>query len=233
MDKQKELYHNICDKLNKMIAESKNGEVKITAFGFGEFGGMYARTMLVKAAEITSYAQYDTALNIVYRKPRCRTYYRARYYGSSNFALFEGDWDIPTEAQNIRHENGMIITEFVCFDKKDLYKAIDVLEQKIGAVKIGEVTERIFAEERAAKEKTYVVVGLDNEHHFMERVYDTEAELLADFELTGRHHSTVTRTELEGTPKLNGLIGAMYDGERNGKAVIRYETAEVYEILSA
>lgn len=40
------------------------------------------------------------------------------------------------------------------------------------------------------------------------------------------------RSELQGQPRLEGLLGGMYDGKREGKIVIRYETQEVYDQLS-
>ena len=66
-----------------------------------------------------------------------------------------------------------------------------------------------------------------------QKYYNTEAELLVDYEENGRINNTFNRYELQGTPRLKGLAGPMYDGEdKNGNAIIRYESHEVNKILS-
>ena len=41
------------------------------------------------------------------------------------------------------------------------------------------------------------------------------------------------RAELQGAPKIKNFCGPMYDGDdEQGRAVIRYESQEVYDILS-
>jgi hypothetical protein len=49
----------------------------------------------------------------------------------------------------------------------------------------------------------------------------------AGYKHVGYSFNSQQRTELQGQPKFEGLIGAMWDGD-----AIRYETAEAYEILS-
>lgn len=41
------------------------------------------------------------------------------------------------------------------------------------------------------------------------------------------------RPELRDHPRIEGLLGPMWGGERDGKPVIRYETADAYRLLSA
>lgn len=38
--------------------------------------------------------------------------------------------------------------------------------------------------------------------------------------------------ELQGQPRLTGLMGPMFDGFQNGEAVIRYEDRETNDLLS-
>lgn len=58
--------------------------------------------------------------------------------------------------------------------------------------------------------------------------YYDEIELTDKYEVTGFHTSKITRSELYGEYKLNGLVGPMYNGIENGKVVIRYETPSHY-----
>lgn len=75
--------------------------------------------------------------------------------------------------------------------------------------------------------KIYQVCGIGKNEF-----YDTEEELLQHYQKIGENYNPRQREELQGTPKLFGLLGAMYNGIKNGCAVIRYETQEVYDILS-
>jgi hypothetical protein len=53
-----------------------------------------------------------------------------------------------------------------------------------------------------------------------------------DCEVYGFNSNPRNRAELQGQPKITGLCGPMYDGERNGVPVIRYEDQEAYNRLS-
>lgn len=53
------------------------------------------------------------------------------------------------------------------------------------------------------------------------------------YELTGTYSNPRVRPELQGQPVLNGYMGPMYNGMENGSHVIRYESLEAFEILSA
>lgn len=63
--------------------------------------------------------------------------------------------------------------------------------------------------------------------------YETVEELRKDFNIIGwSPEDGSRREELWEQPILEGFVGPMYDGTKDGKAVIRYETPEVYELLS-
>ena len=50
--------------------------------------------------------------------------------------------------------------------------------------------------------------------------------LVEDFQFGSKH------PDLNGQPKLKGYLGPMYNGTKDDKTVIRYETQEVYNALS-
>lgn len=58
--------------------------------------------------------------------------------------------------------------------------------------------------------------------------YYGEMELTDKYEVTGFHTRQGTRPELYGEYKLSGLCGPMYNGTKDGKTVIRYETPAHY-----
>lgn len=53
------------------------------------------------------------------------------------------------------------------------------------------------------------------------------------FKFDGFVKSKVLRAELQNQPKFEGLCGPMWGGMQDGQPVVRYETLEAYEILSA
>lgn len=63
-------------------------------------------------------------------------------------------------------------------------------------------------------------------------VFDTVEELTKKYKEVGKVEGHWLKNELQGQPRLEGLVGAMYDGMLNDKHVIRYETPEVYDMLS-
>lgn len=76
-------------------------------------------------------------------------------------------------------------------------------------------------------EKLYRVVTMNGV-----KEYDTAAELIKEYTPTDVKLGTHLREELQNEYILEGLLGPMYDGEKEGRPVIRYETQEVYNILS-
>ena len=62
--------------------------------------------------------------------------------------------------------------------------------------------------------------------------FNTVEDLLSKYKQVGFTEGGWLRSELQGQPMLEGLLGAMYDGMKDGKHVIRYESQKVYDILS-
>lgn len=60
----------------------------------------------------------------------------------------------------------------------------------------------------------------------------TLEELKKNEEIDGKEDRTNLKKELQGQPKVRGFLGPMWDGTLDGKNVIRYETQEVYDIMS-
>ena len=167
----------------------------------------------LEAAEITEYAQYNNALRLIFKKRNGRTLNRAIYHDGSSFAIFDG-WRVPTENMP---------NSFWSFDKNLFYKIVDSITD---GEKIGELSERVYLDVVAGLERVYQVVTKDGYKYY------SREDLKRYFEITGEVHDSIRRAELQGAPKIKGLAGPMYNGEQDGKAVIRYETPEAYAVYS-
>ncbi|MFP5109614.1 hypothetical protein ACSU6B_23090 [Neobacillus sp. C211] len=56
---------------------------------------------------------------------------------------------------------------------------------------------------------------------------------LDDYMINEWNNNPRQREELQDQPKLDGLIGPMFNGNKDGKVCIRYETYEAYRMYSA
>lgn len=219
--KQLEIYQKIADAVNA-AAGSKNP--KMTIVTESEFGGVYFLHINAHSADIKPYAQYKDALTIYFKKRGGRSVYGMRVYGTKPVAIFSG-WQETTWEQP---------RSFLCFDKNMFYSLVDGFPKE---QKISEESERVHLSEIQQKGKVYKVVSMnpdDPQPRMIVETYETAEHLKKAFETSGEFHSTSCRAELQGAPKLKNFCGPMYDGEDSqGRAVIRYETQEVYDILSA
>ena len=209
---QLEIYQKIVYAVNA-AANSKNP--KMTIVTESEFGGVYFLHINAISAEIKPYAQYKEALTICFKKRGGRTVYGMRFYGVTPVAVFSG-WQETTWKQPLM---------FQCFDRNMFYGLVDGFPAE---QKIAEESERVHLAEIQQKCKIYKVVSMSTVETF-----ETVEHLKKAFETAGEFHSVSCRAELQGAPKLKNFCGPMYDGEDNqGRAVIRYESQEVYDILS-
>lgn len=219
--KQLEIYQEIADAVNA-AAGSKNP--KMTIVTESEFGGVYFLHINAHSANIKPYAQYKDALTIYFKKRGGRSVYGMRVYGTKPVAIFSG-WQETTWEQP---------RSFLCFDKNMFYSLVDGFPQE---QKIAEESERVHLSEIQQKGKVYKVVSMnsdDTRPRMIVETFETVEHLKKAFETAGEFHSVSCRAELQGAPKLKNFCGPMYDGEDSqGRAVIRYETQEVYDILSA
>lgn len=218
--KQLEIYQKIADAVNA-AAGSKNP--KMTIVTESEFGGVYFLHINAHSADIKPYAQYKDALTIYFKKRGGRSVYGMRVYGTKPVAIFSG-WQDTTWKQP---------RSFLCFDKNMFYGLVDGFQQE---QKISEESERVHLSEIQQKGKVYKVVSMnpdDPQPRMIVETYETAEHLKKAFETSGEFHSTSCRAELQGAPKLKNFCGPMYDGKDDqGRAVIRYESQEVYDILS-
>ena len=217
---QLEIFQEIADAVNA-AAGSKNP--KMTIVTESEFGGVYFLHINAHSAEIKPYAQYKEALTIYFKKRGGRTLYGMSFYGIKSVAVFRG-WQETTWEQP---------RSFLCFDKNMFYGLVDGFPKE---EKIAEESERVHLAEIQAKGKIYKVVSMnpdDPKPRMIIEEFETVELLKKAFETTGEFHSVSCRAELQGAPKLKNFCGPMYDGEdERGRAVIRYESQEVYDILS-
>lgn len=218
--KQLKIYQEIADAVNA-AAGSKNP--KMTIVTESEFGGVYFLHINAHSADIKPYAQYKDALTIYFKKRGGRSVYGMRVYGTKPVAIFSG-WQETTWEQP---------RSFLCFDKNMFYGLVDSFPKE---QKISEESERVHLSEIQQKGKVYKVVSMnpdDPQPRMIVETYETAEHLKKAFETSGEFRSVSCRAELQGAPKLKNFCGPMYDGEDDqGRAVIRYESREVYEILS-
>lgn len=211
---QIEIYQKIALAVND-AAKSKNP--RLTLAVEGELGCAYFLHINAVSAEVKPYAQYNEALTICFKKRGGRMVYGMRFYGTKPIAIFSG-WQETAWKQP---------GSFFCFDKNLFYSLADSFPQE---QKISEESERVHLPELQNKKKVYKVVS-DLRHA---ETFESAEDLKKAFETSGEFRSVSCRAELQGAPKLKNFCGPMYDGEDSqGRAVIRYETQEVYDILSA
>lgn len=217
---QLEIFQEIADAVNA-AAGSKNP--KMTIVTESEFGGVYFLHINAHSADIKPYAQYKDALTIYFKKRGGRSVYGMRVYGTKPVAIFSG-WQETTWEQP---------RSFLCFDKNMFYGLVDGFPKE---QKISEESERVHLSEIQQKGKVYKVVSMnpdDPQPRMLVETYETTEHLKKAFETSGEFRSVSCRAELQGAPKLKNFCGPMYDGEDDqGRAVIRYESQEVYDILS-
>ena len=201
-----------------------SGNPRMTICAQNEFGGVYFLHVTVTGADTKPYAQYKEALTIYFKKRGGRTVYGMRIYGEKPIAIFSG-WPETTYEQP---------KSFWCFDKNLFYGLVDGFPQEL---KLAEESERVHLAEIQAKGKIYKVVSMnpdDPKPRMIVETFETVKDLKKAFETAGEFRSVSCRAELQGAPKLKNFCGPMYDGtDESGNSVIRYESREVYEILSA
>lgn len=211
---QIEIYQKIALAVND-AAKSKNPRLTIAVEG--ELGCAYFLHINAVSAEVKPYAQYNEALTICFKKRGGRMVYGMRFYGTKPIAIFSG-WQETAWKQP---------GSFFCFDKNLFYSLADSFPLEL---KLAEESERVHLPELQNKKKVYKVVS-DLRHA---ATFESAEDLKKAFETSGEFRSVSCRAELQGAPKLKNFCGPMYDGEDSqGRAVIRYETQEVYDILSA
>lgn len=214
----------IFENYKQAIETIKVGE-KYTMFGFGEFGFASSTQTVIEKMYINEYAQYDNALYIIHRPKRKRTSYRKIILPYQELTIFNGWVDINTDAAwKTEHKDGMTIrsSNYTSFDKRNISDSVD----KLGIKPLIVIHNQDYYVNVDELECIYKIVTNNGAQEF------TLPELKERYEVTGIINNKVNRIELQGQPILKGLLSPMFDGYKNEKAVIRYETQEVYNVLS-
>ena len=83
-------------------------------------------------------------------------------------------------------------------------------------------------------EYLYEFVGgkLNNRILTREEINEISNELTKDYSEERKKGIAVHRKELDNQPTVEGYLGPMYNGIDYGKIILRYETQEVYDMLS-
>ena len=83
-------------------------------------------------------------------------------------------------------------------------------------------------------EYLYKFVGgkLNNRILTREEINEISNELTKDYSEKRKKGIAVHRKELDNQPTVEGYLGPMYNGFDYGKIILRYETQEVYDMLS-
>lgn len=202
--------------INKAVNALEDG--KITVVFMSEFGAVSWLHYTAENCELAGYAQYEHGICITGKKYRARTRTKWYLYEAKTFAIFRG-WLTPSEK---------LPESWTCFDKSIFNRVVDSVPKSF---MLGEWSERTKQHNNAAP--IYKVYGLTDERISYPQVFQNLEQLLDKHEQTGTLNDTVRRRELQGAPYLKGFMGPMYDGEELGRPVIRYESPELYEILSA
>lgn len=199
---------------------------KATLIYITDFGGYAVLPVRLHRVSVAPYAQYENAMRIVYTPKGKRKAWQIVLHSGKTFAIFS-DWVTPAASigKTNRTASGALCTMWTAFDRNEFYKLVDSTDGE----KLAEQSERLYIDEIKQRGKVYKVYGIGKCEE-----YATEAELLTKYEKVGELLGGHLRYELQGTPRLKGLCGAMWDGyDDNGNACIRYETSELNDALSA
>lgn len=187
---------------------------RVTLFKFSGIGIPASLQFTLESVEISKYAQYDNALKIALKQRGGRTLKRCILHAGDEFAFFDG-WRTTTEK---------VPNSFMCFDRSLFYKIVDGVQD---GEKIGELSERVYKAVADEMPRVFLIVDENGANY-----YETRADLEKVYTIKGEFKRGACRAELQNAPIIDGLLGPMYDGERNGAAVIRYESQDVYDTLS-
>lgn len=116
-----------------------------------------------------------------------------------------------------------------------MIEKIQELESEINEkLKSNNVVVRILGNEDKNIEYLYEFVGgkLNNRILTREEINEISNELTKDYSEERKKGIAVHRKELDNQPTVEGYLGPMYNGIDYGKIILRYETQEVYDMLS-
>lgn len=207
MDIMKRVYEDTIQKINF-------GE-KYTLFGFNVFGFPVTIHTVIYKAYIGSYAQYNNMLYIEHKPKRKRTIYRMPILPHQAFYIWK-DWidDIDNESFWEVEQNGDVTIK-----KSKMSFDQEFLRQQVNKVSIRPIAilDRNYYVNFGRIEFIYQVVAADGIKWY------TLEQLKNNFKIIGRNNNNVNKIELQNQPILFDLVGPIFNGYKNGRAVIRYE----------
>lgn len=200
----------------------KSGE-KYTILMFNDFGFPVTLHTVIYKAYVGSYAQYNNMLYIEHKPKRKRTVYKMPILPYQEVYIWEGWLDIDNDSFWKTKQNGDMTVKIsrMSFDK-------EFLRQQVNKTKIRPfaILDRDYYVNTEEIEYIYQVVTENGTEYY------TLLQLEAHYNVVGKNYNRNNRIELQNQPILSGLIGPMWNGYVDGKAVIRYESREIYALMS-
>jgi hypothetical protein len=194
---------------------------KYTLFGYNSFGFPVIMHTTIHKAYIGSYAQYNHTLVIEHQPKRKRTVYKQHLLPDETFILWEGWLNIDNSDfwKTERQEEVTVRKSRLAFDNQ-------YIREKLQNVKVKPIAilDRDYHINVNKIEFIYQVVTEDGSEYY------TFDELFSKYNFVDLNKRG--RIELHNQPCIAGLIGPMWGGYEDGKAVIRYETQEMYQLMS-
>lgn len=197
----------------------KPGE-KYTLFGYNEFGFPVTLHTRIHKAYLGSYVQYNNMLYIEHQPKRKRSIYKQPLLPYQTYYLWEGWLDLNNENfWEVEHKGDVTITssKHLSFDKQYLRDQVKKINIKPIAI-----LDRDYYVDTTKLDFLYQVATVNGAKYYTEQEFETS------FKITGKNENKTGRIELQGRPIVSDLLGPMWGGYQNGKAVIRYESQEEY-----
>ena len=150
-----------------------------------------------------------------------------------NLGISKYEFKIEEDAIKFRYNGKVYFAEPVSMFQVDIF---DDNHNKIGyGVGVNDIKEEVFTE-YTDNDYLYELVGGEYAGTYTreeaEKLPIKEPELTDDLSDTRASGGFVHRKELDNQLQFKGYLGPMWNGTQDGKAVIRYETQEVYDVLS-
>ena len=194
---------------------------KYTILKFNDFGFPVVVHTTIEQAYISNYAQYDHVLIIHHKPKRKRAIYKQWLLPDNIHIIWEGWLDISIDDfWRTEQNNGVTVRiSRMSFDRSYIIKKLEQIDVKPLAI-----LDRDYYTDISKLEFIYQIVT-ENGSEFL-----TFEKLKEKYTFSG--YCNYGRIELRNQPHIVGLVGPMFNGYMDGKAIIRYETQKVYNILS-
>jgi hypothetical protein len=152
---------------------------------------------------------------------------------ANNLGISENELEITDDTIKFTYNGNVYYAEPASTSQVDVY---DESGEKIGyGVSVNKLKEELFTE-YTDNDYLYELVGGDYAGTYTreeaEKLPILEPELSPDDSEIRNNGGFTHRKELDNQLQFKGYLGPMWNGTKDGKGVIRYETQEVYDRLS-